>query len=184
MWINDTKCKYMFMFPPKNLARKGLIPMREDMTTKTVCISYYIYLLLQAITVPPSRWLPREALFTQIWCCHLTMKAFYYLCDGQDSVAMHPYRITKIRSDMSDSRHFSLLFSAEYKILECEMRWVIYSIHKQLEADGCVLNTVATNALGAVSIRKTVLPGMAIPMLKIRRPNGRLIFNMEIAIRR
>ena len=36
--------------------------------------------------------------------------------------------------------------------------------------------------LGAVSIRKTVLPGMAIPMLKIRRPNGRLIFNMEIAI--
>ena len=38
--------------------------------------------------------------------------------------------------------------------------------------------------LRAVSIRKTVLPGMAIPMLKIRRPNGRLIFNMEIAIRR
>ena len=35
---------------------------------------------------------------------------------------------------------------------------------------------------GAVSIRKTVLPGMAIPMLKIRRPNGRLIFNMEIAV--
>ena len=41
-----------------------------------------------------------------------------------------------------------------------------------------------TKILGAVSIRKTVLPGMAIPMLKIRRPNGRLIFNMEIAIRR
>ena len=38
--------------------------------------------------------------------------------------------------------------------------------------------------LGGVSIRKTVLPGMVIPMLKIRRPNGRLIFNMEIAIRR
>ena len=37
---------------------------------------------------------------------------------------------------------------------------------------------------GAVSIRKTVLPGVVIPMLKIRRPNGRLIFNMEIAIRR
>ena len=40
------------------------------------------------------------------------------------------------------------------------------------------------DTLGAVSIRKTVLPGMAIPMLKIRRPNGRLIFNMEITIRR
>ena len=37
---------------------------------------------------------------------------------------------------------------------------------------------------GAISIRKTVLPGMVIPMLKIRRPNDRLIFNMEIAIRR
>ena len=39
-----------------------------------------------------------------------------------------------------------------------------------------------SNVLGAVSIRKTVLPGMAIPMLKIRRPVGRLIFNMGIAI--
>ena len=35
---------------------------------------------------------------------------------------------------------------------------------------------------GAVSIRKTVFPGMAIPMLKIRRPTGRLIFNMGIPI--
>ena len=43
---------------------------------------------------------------------------------------------------------------------------------------------MAVEALGAVSIRKTVLPGMAIPMLKIRRPNGCLIFNMEITIRR
>ena len=46
------------------------------------------------------------------------------------------------------------------------------------------LDHPAKVSLGAVSIRKTVLPGMAIPMLKIRRPNGRLIFNMEIAIRR
>ena len=38
------------------------------------------------------------------------------------------------------------------------------------------------NKLGAVSIRKTVLLGMAIPMLKIRRPTGRLIFNMGIPI--
>ena len=36
--------------------------------------------------------------------------------------------------------------------------------------------------LGPVSIRKTVFPGMGIPMLKIRRPVGRLIFNMGIAI--
>ena len=36
--------------------------------------------------------------------------------------------------------------------------------------------------LGAVSKRKTILLGMAIPMLKIRRPTGRLIFNMGIPI--
>ena len=48
----------------------------------------------------------------------------------------------------------------------------------------CSLADLIYNTQGAVSIRKTVLPGMAIPMLKIRRPNGRLIFNMEIAIRR
>ena len=46
------------------------------------------------------------------------------------------------------------------------------------------LSVIKYNIQGAVSIRKTVLPGMAIPMLKIRRPNGRLIFNMEITIRR
>ena len=49
-----------------------------------------------------------------------------------------------------------------------------------------IYNIIATPCIlkglqGAVSIRKTVLPGVAIPMLKIRRPNGRLIFNMEIA---
>ena len=46
------------------------------------------------------------------------------------------------------------------------------------------VGTEAYFVQGVVLIRKTVLPGMAIPMLKIRRPNGRLIFNMEIAIRR
>ena len=59
-------------------------------------------------------------------------------------------------------------------------------LHRQVK----VIHFILTGApweddtQGAVSIRKTVLPGMAIPMLKIRRPNGRLIFNMEIAIRR
>ena len=46
-----------------------------------------------------------------------------------------------------------------------------------------MLKDCVTKSQGAISIRKTVLPGMAIPMLKIRRPNGRLIFNMEIAKR-
>ena len=48
----------------------------------------------------------------------------------------------------------------------------------------CHYHVDGTNNQGAVSIRNTALPGMAIPMLKIRRPNGRLIFNMELAIRR
>ena len=47
--------------------------------------------------------------------------------------------------------------------------------------NGCV-NNQTIEMLGAVSIRKTVLLGMAIPMLKIRRPTGRLIFNMGIPI--
>ena len=50
--------------------------------------------------------------------------------------------------------------------------------------DDFVVSITPDDGLGAVSIRKTVFPGMAIPMLKIRRPSGRLIFNMEIAIRR
>ena len=29
MWSNDIRCKYMFMFPLKNLARKGLIFVRR-----------------------------------------------------------------------------------------------------------------------------------------------------------
>ena len=56
--------------------------------------------------------------------------------------------------------------------------------HKNRYCDIILVQCFWWLKLGAVSIRKTVLPGMAIPMLKIRRPNGRLIFNMEIAIRR
>ena len=61
----------------------------------------------------------------------------------------------------------------------CLWHWYYYVlIYRSIyRASTCV------SGLGAVSIRKTVLPGKAIPMLKIRRPNGRLIFNMEIAIR-
>ena len=57
-------------------------------------------------------------------------------------------------------------------------------IHNVWEKDFFIDCFIIFRQLGAVSIRKTVLPGMAIPMLKIRRPNGRLIFNMEITILR
>ena len=45
-------------------------------------------------------------------------------------------------------------------------------------------NTIVLESVMTVSLKKTVLPGMTIHMLKIRRPNGLLIFNMDIAIRR
>ena len=69
-----------------------------------------------------------------------------------------------------------------------QIRHYSYDIWKALKLFNstcawCLIIIIKMN-LGAVSIRKTVLPGMAIPMLKIRRPNGHLIFNMEIAIRR
>ena len=54
----------------------------------------------------------------------------------------------------------------------------------ELSQSFMIVLSLTSKQQGAVSIRKTVLPGMAIPMLKIRRPNGRLIFNMEITIRR
>ena len=69
----------------------------------------------------------------------------------------------------------------EMQIVSCGKMWF-----KMLSAQCCPfcsgLNMLMLDALGAVSIRKTVLLGMAIPMLKIRRPTGRLIFNMGIPI--
>ena len=65
-----------------------------------------------------------------------------------------------------------------------ESRFLSNYILFQRSFDTYGIKNVSYIYQGAVSIRKTVLPGMAIPMLKIRRPNGRLIFNMEIAIRR
>ena len=83
-------------------------------------------------------------------------------------------------------------FNYEYSILKTNYNIVGYQefitmMSYTLQSEGMSSNQPEqTNCilLGAVSIRKTVLPGMAIPMLKIRRPNGRLIFNMEITIRR
>ena len=65
------------------------------------------------------------------------------------------------------------------------LKWclIVAQIHMFVSFHGPVLQTIIQKeSQGAISIRKMVLPGMAILMLKIRRPNGRLIFNMEIAI--
>ena len=69
--------------------------------------------------------------------------------------------------------------NASYTRWMCLRRRLMPLAHRKLQLDWTPLDY-----LGAVSIRKTVLRGITIPMLKIRRPDGRLIFNMEIAIRR
>ena len=90
---------------------------------------------------------------------------------------------------------FEMLYLNSIMVAHIESMHIIYRIaslvpwqshycHRPSASEATMRNMGKKNHLGAVSIRKTVLPGMAIPMLKIRRPNGRLIFNMEIAIRR
>ena len=39
MWRNDTKRKYMIMFPPKNLARKGLTGIKS--LPESMLMEYY-----------------------------------------------------------------------------------------------------------------------------------------------
>ena len=76
-------------------------------------------------------------------------------------------------------KHYQETIHYAYFCTEARTQTHTHNTHSESKC-GCA----GVSDQGAVSIRKTVLPGMAIPMLKIRRPNGRLIFNMEIAIRR
>ena len=79
---------------------------------------------------------------------------------------------------------FSLQVSPSVFPHLCRSKWQARAIQYGMVNDCKPRRDDVSERQGAISIRKTVLPGMAIPMLKIRRPNGRLIFNMEIAIRR
>ena len=76
--------------------------------------------------------------------------------------------------------------SYQYRKFHCGYKTILRPcyLHNGISYTGKMTSLYWIRVLGAVSIRKTVLPGMAIPLLKIRRPNGRLIFNMEIAIPR
>ena len=74
------------------------------------------------------------------------------------------------------------LYTPEYSELSTTKIDYLNMVHGTTSTNVGLVTITRTVILGAVSIRKTVLPGMAIPMLKIRRPNGRLIFNMEITI--
>ena len=87
-------------------------------------------------------------------------------------------KVTQTYSPLLTAREYDHLSKTKYTF------WANLTFFSEMLVIHVLYQTIIENILGAVSIRKTVLPGMAIPMLKIRRPNGRLIFNMEIAIRK
>ena len=96
------------------------------------------------------------------------------------------HQITSLKMAVENSRNLSALsvlnvFPTNYSV-ECTSNSGTNAAN--MKFGGGHQGRLRLSKLGAVSIRKTVLPGMVIPMLKIRPPNGRLIFNMEIAIRR
>ena len=127
-----------------------------------------------------------------------TFSALLALCAGNSPVTgdLHSHRpVTRsfdvffdLRpntrlSKQSRNRWFETpLFSLLHNCNETDSDTALWDV-KKISATSDIFYTSCVDQ-GAVSIRKTVFPGMAIPMLKIRRPNGRLIFNMEIAIRR
>ena len=108
------------------------------------------------VTMPPSRFLLASALST-------ILILYLYL-----RVTFHLYKLLW----MINVWEYPTIFLPQYRN---QSQWVTHET---------AVTFICSPQQGAVSIRKTVLPGMAMPMLKIRRPNGRLIFNMEIAIRR
>ena len=135
----------------------------------------------------------------QLWLCthtQLPLKYDWYDLDmtlNSKSCCMYPIwglACNRGRAHTLISQHFVRLWGLQFVVwakmvlelgsgnLAMFNQWLLQERHFS------VVHIRLCCMLGAVSIRKTVLPGMAIPMLKIRRPNGRLIFNMEIAIRR
>ena len=121
----------------------------------------------------------------------------HYLKQQQPNLMVSPGFNVLITA--AETKEETWLFSSVLSILKAHYRvmrhlqlqrwpisWTVYVADKARSNLHITTNqgTKVFYIQGVVSIRKTVLPGMAIPMLKIRRPNGRLIFNMEIAIRR
>ena len=141
----------------------------------------YIYILLRFLLYP---WDLNSQFSSIIFMC-----IFYAFFTHFLHIYMFILSISVKSSIITSIIHANTYINTSYRLinkieignkLECWMGFLI------LMAATFIQNYSAYSVRhqGAVSIRKTVLPGMAIPMLKISRPNGRLIFNMEIAIRR
>ena len=90
--------------------------------------------------------------------------------------------------DTKINHHITVSLNLHHEISVTIITSIDTPVRAEHLCDGVVMSDWAfaahseCNDLGAVSIRKTVLLGMAIPMSKIRRPTGRLIFNMGIPI--
>ena len=80
MWSNDMQCKYMFMFPLKNLARKGLsYVLWIKWILQQVC-QYWFHLVIHVCVCISSKWKQN----TSTWWCHQieTISALLALCAG------------------------------------------------------------------------------------------------------
>ena len=109
--------------------------------------------------------------------CVILVGKYFYVWDPLCTRASRAPLLTMTRQYQVGSYSLCLCVD-EYR------QWILLWVISGISIYGIIHHNGIWPPQGAVSIRKTVLPGMAIPMLKIRRPNGRLIFNMEIAIRR
>ena len=134
--------------------------------------------------------------------CHLNQQQWSH--EGATTYYVNFPKWNSVRHELIDMEIFTAhilpqLSSRSDIVSSCHVTWEFCSGNAPSEPDKALILiriklpmllifagfvSIFIRNLGAVSIRKTVLPGMAIPMLKIRRPNGRLIFNMEIAKRR
>ena len=144
----------------------------------TWCVFHVLGCALSVYHLRSHIWILDLCVFALSLCC--------YGAHGELKMVANQYTVnTKICWTHASTNLLGLLKVVE---ITFEFQWCfvlfIYGFYETELDSGQPVSTPLTSRQGAVSIRKTVLPGMAIPMLKIRRPNGRLIFNMEIAIRR
>ena len=116
--------------------------------------------------------------------CNDNAKYFFHWWNHSWLVYHGQCRAVLVHDIKSVNCEIKLIYCVRIGAYDCV--WCTIQMPMPIQREATVRSKAQTKCpiLGAVSIRKTVLPGMAIPMLKIRRPNGRLIFNMEIAIRR
>ena len=132
------------------------------------------------------------------YCSHVLIQ-IYFLFRSRYMISVYGHHMTmSVPNHCQDDRHmkgfhtrptkasvswWNLKYFAKGSYTQ-EIIKVSFDMYYRVASCGTIYMYMIVSSQGAVSIRKTVFPGMAIPMLKIRRPSGRLIFNMEIAIRR